>query len=136
MLNDTRQTLVLVRYYGLEQLPKIISLNPLVRLHSFLVRKFLLLLVTTFQDYYHFKPSLNIENIIKIMIWHLKSICYIFILMRKFWNHTWINCTQCAQAKTLPSVHTSSQYKFIFPHEDNFRCQTATSMATWPYMRM
>ena len=52
---------VLIRYYGLERLPKIISSNPpLIRLHSFLVCKVLLLLVTTFQDYYYFKPYLNI----------------------------------------------------------------------------
>ena len=76
--------LVLVRYYGLERLPKIISFNPpLVRLHSFLVRKVLLLLVTTFQDYYHFKPCLNILNIVKIMISRLKSIRYVFILTTK-----------------------------------------------------
>ena len=59
---------------------------PLVRLQSFLVRKVLLLLVTTFQDYYYFKPCLNIKN------------------------HTCIHCTQRAQAKTMPSVHTSSQF--------------------------
>ena len=83
-MNRTSQMLVLGRYYGLERLPKIMSLNPpLVRLHSFLVRKVLLLLVTTFQDYHHFKPSLNIENIIKIMISRLQSIGYIFILTRK-----------------------------------------------------
>ena len=39
---------------------KIISLNPpLIRLYSFLVRKVLLLLVTTFQDYSHFKAGLK-----------------------------------------------------------------------------
>ena len=61
LLNGSRQTLVLLRYYGLERLPKIISFNPpFVRLQSFLVRKVLLLLVMTFQDYYYFKPYLNI----------------------------------------------------------------------------
>ena len=70
--------------YALHRLPKIISFNPpLVRLHSFLVRKVLLLPVTTFQDYYHFKPCLNILNIVKIMISRLKSIRYVFILTTK-----------------------------------------------------
>jgi len=84
LLNGSRQTLVLLRYYGLERLPKIVSFNPpLVRLQSFLVRKVLLLLVTTFQDYYYFKPYLNIKNIIKTMISRLKSIRYICILTKK-----------------------------------------------------
>ena len=84
LLNGSRQTLVLLRYYGLERLPKIVSFNPpLVRSHSFLVRKVLLLLVTTFQDYYYFKPYLNIKNIIKTMISRLKSIRYICILTKK-----------------------------------------------------
>ena len=79
-MNGTSQTLVSVRYYGLERLPKIISLNPpLVRLHSFLVRKVLLLLVTTFQDYYHFKPCLNILNIVKIdFMSKIYSLCLYF----------------------------------------------------------
>ena len=48
----SRQALLLSRYYELERLPTIISLNPpLIRLHSILVRKVMLLLVTTFQDY-------------------------------------------------------------------------------------
>ena len=38
-------------------------------------------------------------------------------------NHTWIHCIQRAQAKTMPSVHTSSQ--FYIP--------SGTSMATWIY---
>jgi len=84
LLNCTRQSLVLLRYYGLQRLPKIISFNPpLVRLHSFLVCKVLLLLVTTFQDYYYFKPCLNIKNTVKIMISRLKSIRYICILTKK-----------------------------------------------------
>ena len=37
---------------------------------------------------------------------------------KAFLDHTWIHCTQRAQAKTMPSVHTSSQ----------FYIQTATSM--------
>ena len=58
LLNGSRQTLVLIRYYELERLPTIISLNPpLIRLHSFLVRKVLLLLVTTLQEYLHFKAK-------------------------------------------------------------------------------
>ena len=104
---------------------------PLVRLHSFLVHKVLLLLVTAFQDYYHFKPSLNIENIIKIMISRLKSIRYIdiFILTRKIKNHTWIHYvyTWRAQAKTLPSVLTSSQFYIPsgqFPVYFNAMCTT------------
>ena len=57
--------MILSRYYQLERLPIIISLNPpCIRLHSILVCKVLLLLVTTFQNYYHFKPCLNIYNII------------------------------------------------------------------------
>ena len=44
------------------------------------------------------------------MISHLKSIRYILVLMKKIKNHTWIHCTQRAQAKTMPSVHTSSQF--------------------------
>ena len=84
LLNYTRQSLVLLRYYGLQRLPKTISFNPpLVRLHSFLVCKVLLLLVTTFQDYYHFKPCLNIKNTVKITISRLKSIRYICILTKK-----------------------------------------------------
>ena len=60
---------ILIRYYELERLSTIISLNPsLIRLYSFLVRKVLLLLVTTFQDYSHFKAGLEILNIIQIMI--------------------------------------------------------------------
>ena len=85
LLNGSRQTFVLLRYYGLERLPKIVSFNPsFVRLQSFLVRKVLLLLVTTFQDYYYFncKPYLNIKNIIKTMISRLKSIRYICILTK------------------------------------------------------
>ena len=39
-----------------------------------------------------------------------KTIRYIFILTRKIYNHTWIHCTQRVQAKTLPSVLTSSQF--------------------------
>jgi len=84
LLNYNRQSLVLLRYYGLQRLPKTISLNPpLVRLHSFLVCKVLLLPVTTFQDYYHFKPCLNIKNTVKITISRLKSIRYICILTKK-----------------------------------------------------
>ena len=56
---------------------------PLVLFHSFLVPKVLLLLVTTFQDYYHFKPTLNIENIIKIMIWRLKTIFFSLYFNKK-----------------------------------------------------
>ena len=113
LLNGSRQTLVILRYYGLERLPLIVSFNrypPLVRLHSFLVRKVLLLPVTTFQDYYHFKPCLNIKNTVKITISRLKYIRYICILTKKIKNHTWIHYTQRAQAKTMPSVHTSSQF--------------------------
>ena len=44
------------------------------------------------------------------MISRLKSIRYICILTKKIKNHTWIHCTQRAQAKTMPSVHTSSQF--------------------------
>ena len=29
---------------------------------------------------------------------------------KAFLDHTWIHCTQCAQAKTMTSVHTSSQF--------------------------
>ena len=58
ILGQSRQTLLLSRYYELERLPTIISLNPpLIRLHSFLVRKVLLLLVTTLQEFLHFKAK-------------------------------------------------------------------------------
>ena len=56
------------------------------------------------------------------MISRLKSIRYTCILTKKIYNHTWIHCTQRAQAKTMPSVHTSSQ----------FYIQTATSMPRGP----
>ena len=33
-----------------------------------------------------------------------------FYFNEKNLKHTWIHCTQCAQAKTMPSLHTSSQF--------------------------
>ena len=133
-MNGSRQALVWVRYYGLERLPKIISLNPpLVCLHSFLVRKVLLLLVTAFQNYYHFKPSL------KYLKYHqdndfMSKINLLYLCFNKKKIKTTLGFTVHNARKQIPCLLSSHLLNFIFP-QDNFRCQTATSMATWPYMR-
>jgi len=57
--------LILIRYYDRKRLPRIVSFNtPLICLQRFLLPKVLLHLVTTLQDYLHFKAGLKIENII------------------------------------------------------------------------
>ena len=66
------------------------------------------------------------------MISRLKSIRYICILTKKF--KTTLGFTVHNARKQKPCLLSSHLLNFIFP-QDNFRCQTATSMATWPYMR-